>query len=138
MSHIKFLIKGARLFDGEAVVDTGSVLVEGEKIVGVAERLDAPSGTEIIDGRGMTLLPGLIDAHTHAQPPSLEHAMLFGVTTELDMFSCPEWMSEQRTQAASRNDLADIRSASVGATVLGGHPSMMIGIVFTRQFPILA
>jgi len=126
------------LFDGDAVVEAGSLLVEGEKIVAVAERLDPPSETEIINGRGMTLLPGLIDGHTHAQPPSLEHAILFGITTELDMFSCPEWMSGQREQAAVRNDLADIRSASVGATVLGGHPSMMIGIVFSEQFPTLA
>lgn len=126
------------MFDGDAVVETGSVLVEGEKIVAVAERLDTPSETKIIDGRGMTLMPGLIDAHTHAQPPSLEHAILFGITTELDMFSCPEWMSSQREQATARNDLADIRSASVGATVLGGHPSMMIGIVFAGQFPTLA
>jgi len=138
MSHAKFLIKGTRLFDGEAVVANGSVLVEGEKIAAVGASLDAPAGTEIIDGRGKTLLPGLIDAHTHAQPPSLEHAILFGVTTELDMFSYPGWMNGQRHQAASRNDLADVRSASVGATVLGGHPSMMIGIVFTEQFPVLA
>lgn len=126
------------MFDGDRVVEIGSVLVEGEKIIGVGQRLETPSGTEIIDVQGMTLLPGLIDAHTHAQPPSLEHAILFGVTTELDMFSCPEWMNDQRQQAASRNDIADIRSASVGATVLGGHPSMMIGIVFAGQFPILA
>ncbi len=138
MADAKFVIKGARLFDGDAVVEAGSVLVEGEKIVAVGERLETPSETGIIDGRGMTLLPGLIDAHTHALPPSLEHAILFGVTTELDMFSCPEWMNDQRKQAASRNDIADVRSASVGATVLGGHPSMMIGIVFTEQFPILA
>ncbi|HUY19327.1 MAG TPA: amidohydrolase family protein [Candidatus Binataceae bacterium] len=138
MPHTKFLIRGARLFDGDAVVEVGSVLVEGGKIVAVGERLESPSGTEIIDAQGMTLMPGLIDAHTHAMPPSLEHAILFGVTTELDMFSCPEWMDDQRRQAATRNDLADVRSASVGATVLGGHPSMMIGIVFAGQFPTLA
>jgi imidazolonepropionase-like amidohydrolase len=138
MAHAKYAIRGARLFDGEAVKEVGSVLVEGEKIVALGERLETLPGTEIIDAQGMTLLPGLIDAHTHAQPPSLEHALLFGITTELDMFSCPEWMSEQRIQAASRNDVADIRSASVGATVLGGHPSMMIGLVFAGQFPTLA
>ncbi len=89
-------------------------------------------------GGGKTLLPGLIDSHTHAQLPSLEHALLFGVTTELDMFSCPEWMDGQRRDAADRNDLADVRSASIGATVLGGHPSMMIGTYFAEQYPVVA
>jgi imidazolonepropionase-like amidohydrolase len=97
-----------------------------------------PSDAAIVDGRGKTLMPGLIDSHTHAQPPALEHAILFGVTTELDMFSYPEWMDGQRIDAAGRNDVADIRSASVGATVLSGHPSMMIGIVFAEQFPTVA
>lgn len=99
---------------------------------------DSTDEIEVVDGRGKTLLPGLIDSHTHAQLPSLEHALLFGVTTELDMFSCPEWMDGQRRDAADRNDLADVRSASIGATVLGGHPSMMIGTYFAEQYPVVA
>lgn len=53
------------------------------------------------------------------------------------MFTVPERLGNQRTLAAERNDVADIRSASTGATVLGGHPSMLIGLSFREQFPVI-
>ena len=46
------------------------------------------SGAKVIDGKARTLLPGLIDGHTHAFfPDHLKQAAIFGVTTELDMFT---------------------------------------------------
>ncbi|QBJ95589.1 amidohydrolase family protein [Rhodococcus sp. ABRD24] len=137
MNHAEFVIRDARVFDGEEVVERATVHVRSGLIEAVTTQFDPSGEIEVIDGRGKTLLPGLIDSHTHAQPPSLEHALLFGVTTELDMFSCPEWMDGQRRDAAERNDLADVRSASIGATVLGGHPSMMIGTYFAEQYPVV-
>jgi imidazolonepropionase-like amidohydrolase len=43
------------------------VLVDGERVaaVGASAELEVPSGAEVLDGRGMTLLPGLIDLHVH-------------------------------------------------------------------------
>ena len=43
------------------------VLVEGNRIVAVGGRdaLTVPAGAEVVDARGMTILPGLIDAHVH-------------------------------------------------------------------------
>ncbi len=47
-----------------------------------------PRDALVIDGTGLTLLPGLIDAHTHTFGVSgLQQALIFGVTTELDMFT---------------------------------------------------
>lgn len=137
MTDTGFAIRDVRVFDGEDVVEHSTVHIKGGFIESVATQFDSTADIDVIDGRGKTLLPGLIDSHTHAQPPSLENALLFGVTTELDMFSCPEWMDSQRRDAAERNDLADVRSASVGATVLGGHPSMMIGTYFDEQYPVV-
>ena len=48
---------------------------------------EVPAGLDTIDGTSQTLLPGLIDAHTHAFGNALERALQFGVTTELDMFT---------------------------------------------------
>lgn len=45
----------------------GSVVVEGDRIVGVEPGRSGPSASgRVVSLRGMTLLPGLIDAHVHA------------------------------------------------------------------------
>lgn len=63
------LLRPARVFDGVAQGphDGWAVLVRGETIaaVGPAGELKAPEGAEVVELPGATLLPGLIDAHTH-------------------------------------------------------------------------
>ncbi|MBS2028022.1 MAG: amidohydrolase family protein [Deltaproteobacteria bacterium] len=62
------LLKAARLFDGksDALVTGGvAVLVEGEKIVAVGKNVSAPAGATVVDLGDATLMPGLMDAHTH-------------------------------------------------------------------------
>src|SRR6185436_706244 len=62
-----YLLKPARIFDGESLHDRWAVLVRGEKIeaVGPASEVKAPADAKVIDLPGMTLMPGLIDAHSH-------------------------------------------------------------------------
>lgn len=63
------LLRPQRVFDAVdgATHDGWVVLVTGEKIaaVGPASEINVPPGTTTIDLPGMTLLPGLIDAHSH-------------------------------------------------------------------------
>ncbi|MBF5046595.1 amidohydrolase family protein [Aggregicoccus sp. 17bor-14] len=64
------LLRAARLFDGrsEALRQGWGVLVQGERIqeVGPADALAAKRpGVKVVDLGDATLLPGLIDAHTH-------------------------------------------------------------------------
>lgn len=59
-------LKAARLFDGRSVVSGGVTLhVRDGKIVQVGRQLAVPQGALLIDLGNRTLLPGLIDAHTH-------------------------------------------------------------------------
>lgn len=60
------VLRAARLIDGRggAVVSPAVVVVRGNKIESVGGA--APAGAQIIDLGDVTLLPGLIDAHTHA------------------------------------------------------------------------
>jgi imidazolonepropionase-like amidohydrolase len=60
-------IRAARLIDGRSATPIldAVVVVEGERIVSVGSKLAIPSGTEVIDLPTSTLLPGLIDCHTH-------------------------------------------------------------------------
>src|SRR6266849_4033018 len=64
-----YLLKPAHVFDGESAQlhDGWVVLVRSEKIeaVGSASEVKAPADTRVIDLAGMTLMPGLIDAHSH-------------------------------------------------------------------------
>lgn len=59
------LLKPARVFDGTAMHDGWSVLVEGNRIAAAGPNLAAPAGTRTIDLPGATLLPGMIEGHSH-------------------------------------------------------------------------
>ena len=64
-----YLLKPAHVFDGESsqLHDDWVVLVRGERIeaAGPAAGINAPVDAKVIDLPGMTLLPGLIEAHSH-------------------------------------------------------------------------
>jgi imidazolonepropionase-like amidohydrolase len=83
----EFVIRDVRIFDGARVIPTGQVWVQSGKIKAVGADVKAPASVRTINGAGQTLLPGLIDAHTHAFMSALKEALPFGVTTELDMFT---------------------------------------------------
>lgn len=125
------LIRDVRVFDGERVLEHRSVLVENGKISRVGDPAMKSSGAAIIDGSGRTLLPGLIDAHVHLPDHSeaaSRQALVFGVTTQLDMFSGGERLKQiKKLESEDRPEVADVRTAGVGATVPGGHPAQMGG-----------
>jgi imidazolonepropionase-like amidohydrolase len=64
---IRVALRAARLIDGRGgpPLQNAVVLVEGEKIRAVGSRLAVPAGFEVLDLGSATLLPGLIDCHTH-------------------------------------------------------------------------
>ena len=62
------LFESVRIFDGsDALTPESDVLIENGRIAAIAPHgtIAAPAGAEHIDGRGKTLLPGLIDCHVH-------------------------------------------------------------------------
>jgi len=77
------LVKAGRLLDPRTgnVLAPAAVLIEGDKIkqIGSLSQVSAPNGAKIIDLGSATLLPGLIDSHTHLLldvivPPEAESA----------------------------------------------------------------
>ena len=53
-------------------LQTADVLVEGDKIIGLAANITGVENAEIIDCTGRILLPGLFDIHVHAREPGQE------------------------------------------------------------------
>jgi imidazolonepropionase-like amidohydrolase len=68
-SENDYVLKPARVFDVESAQlhDDWTVLVHGDKIVrvGPAGTITAPAGARVIELPGLTLMPGLIEAHSH-------------------------------------------------------------------------
>ncbi len=60
-------IRAGKLIDGKSdrPISNALILVEGEKIVSITPGGSAPAGVEVIDLSHATVLPGLIDTHTH-------------------------------------------------------------------------
>lgn len=128
------LVQDVRVFDGKAVHERRSVLFDGGVIVDADFRGAPPSGARVVAGAGRTLLPGLIDAHTHAYRQS-DAPLLFGVTTQIDMFTPVPVMQEvKRAMAAGQNaQRADMFSAGTLATAPKGH-----GTQFGMPIPTLS
>jgi len=63
----RIAIRAGRLIDVRRgqVVNNAVILIDGERITAVGQGLNIPADAEIIDLTGMTVLPGLIDCHTH-------------------------------------------------------------------------
>jgi imidazolonepropionase-like amidohydrolase len=91
------LLTGARIvtMKGDEVFERGDVLVTDNRIAGVGRRgsLRPPAGTRVIDVTGKTVMPGLVDAHSHMWAPRGLHQtqvwqhlanLAYGVTTTRD------------------------------------------------------
>jgi Amidohydrolase family len=94
-------IVGATLIDGTgraAVVDSAVVISEG-RILSVGKRgeITIPQGAEVIDAKGKSILPGLIDGHCHYRDWMGEVYLAYGVVTCPNISNNPvDWIIAQR------------------------------------------
>lgn len=79
------IIKNALVFNGTQIEGIHDVSFQDDFIT---DSFTPDSNTQIIDGTGCTLLPGLIDSHIHLNSiNNLKQAAQYGVTTMLDMMT---------------------------------------------------
>jgi imidazolonepropionase-like amidohydrolase len=68
VAQTTYLLTPDRIFDGEQFVNNQSIVVSGEKITAIGSKADLlkkyPSAT-VIDLKGKTLMPGIIEGHSH-------------------------------------------------------------------------
>ncbi len=121
--EVDFAIVGAKVFDGEAFRPVQDVWVEGGRIRRFGPDLDLPADLARVDGRGRTLVPGLIDGHVHTFGGTLNDAVRFGVTTVLDQFTDPQFAASKRAvrDTLDQGNEADLFSAGMLATAAAGH-----------------
>lgn len=123
MQNKKTVVVNANVFDGIEMLGQKNVVFQNGKILCISN--DVPIDAAIIDGKGCTLLPGLIDAHVHTSEDSLRDALLFGVTTELEMQGGMTKKGRE-LQIKDKSNVADVRSSGMALSAPGGHPDELI------------
>ncbi|WP_410671371.1 amidohydrolase family protein [Amycolatopsis sp. cmx-4-68] len=113
----KTVLRNARVFDGHALTEPRTVVIDGT-VIG-----EDPAGGREVDAGGATLLPGLIDTHVHLHvPENLGTLASWGVTTGLDM-AC--WPVERVASLREVTGAADFRTAGLPAIGPGGNHAKM-------------
>lgn len=101
-----FAIIGARIEIGDGrVVENGTIVVRGDKILTVGSG-PAPSGATVIDGKGLTVYPGFIDAYS-TSGLKLPEPLASGPNPPDTMNTAPATMWRENR----KNIRADIRAA---------------------------
>jgi len=128
-----FLLRPDAVFDGEALRRGQAVLVRGNRIaaVGAAGSVTAPPGAETIELAGATLLPGLIDAHSHIMlHPYNETSWDDQVLKEsLGLRVARATVSVRDTLMAGFTTLRDLGTEGAGYTDVGIKQAIDQGII---------
>jgi hypothetical protein len=96
------VVKGGTLIDGtgRAPVENAVVVIENGRFmaVGKSGQVDFPADAEVIDARGLTVLPGFIDGHAHLEDFHGELYLHLGITTvtTIQIFQDGPWTSAQK------------------------------------------
>jgi imidazolonepropionase-like amidohydrolase len=104
--------RDVRVFDGRSdrLSDRTNVLVRGETIADIGPGVQASSGARVVDGRGRTLMPGLIDVHVH---------MTFSALPMMRLLS-PDLTPQSAEAAAARNAEAMLMRGFTSVRDMGG------------------
>ncbi len=149
-------VKAGRLIDPKSgSVSSGSViLIENGRVRAVGPSIAVPAGAKVIDLSGMTVLPGLMDCHTHLvgdyvhdkdplsdvkksaadrafeSVPNAKATLEAGFTTVRDVGSYRAFVDVAMRDAIARGDFPGPRMFVAGAylTITGGGGTMSTGL----------
>ena len=114
----KVLITNANILDSNkgTLAEGMSLLVEGNKIARIAKSIPAPDGATVIDAKGRTLTPGLIDAHVH---------LMWNVGEMALMYAAPDYLAALTLVEAKATLLRGYTSVrDTAGNVMGGKKAI--------------
>jgi imidazolonepropionase-like amidohydrolase len=138
-------IRAGHLIDGRGgpPIANAIILIEGERIVAAGRGIAIPAGAHVIDLPTSTLLPGLIDCHTHITmapgasgdqfrrsfvdaamlAPGYARATLEAGFTTIRDLGAPQFVDISLRNAIDRGDIPGPRivAATMGISATGGH-----------------
>jgi len=101
MQEVDILIEGGTVLtldDADRIIRSGSVAIRGDRIVALGPRADIGSqyrGRRVIDAAGHVVMPGLVNAHTHAAMTCFR-----GIADDLELM---EWLNKYIFPAEAKN-----------------------------------
>lgn len=126
----KIAIINARIITmkGDEVIENGTLVIENNKIIAVGNKVTIPSDAKVIDGKGKTIMPGIVDVHAHLrasydgvtpqQDWSYFANLAFGVTTSHDPSANTEMVFSQ-AEMIKAGTLVGPRVYSTGTILYG-------------------
>jgi imidazolonepropionase-like amidohydrolase len=121
----RLVVRGARLIDGTGQPPTEDVtiVVEDDRIAQVVSgTVDGRRGAQVIEARGLTVIPGLIDMHVHSRAWVWPLFLRFGVTTVRDLGSSPTYIYHARESEQAGRMVAP-RIIAAGPVLDGTPPA---------------
>jgi imidazolonepropionase-like amidohydrolase/Tol biopolymer transport system component len=119
--------------DDNEVIESGTVVVEGNEIVALGANVEVPSGAKVIDASGKTIMPGIVDVHAHVgnfrlgispqQQWEYFANLAYGVTTVHDPSSNSE-MIFSHSEAVKAGNMVGPRVFSTGVILYGADGSI--------------
>ncbi|PKV63175.1 amidohydrolase family protein [Pontibacter ramchanderi] len=113
---------------GDEVIEGGTIVVDGNRIVSVGKGIAVPKDAKVIDASGKTIMPGLVDVHAHlgtfrnGMSPKQQWSYLanlaYGVTTTHDPSSTTEMVFSQ-SEAVKAGHMVGPRIYSTGTILYG-------------------
>jgi imidazolonepropionase-like amidohydrolase len=126
-----FMLKGATVHTmAGAAIENGSVIVRNGKIIGVGKNLAAPKDVRVIDGKGMQVYPGMIDAATEVGLIEINSVRETQDITEIGKFN-PQLVALTAVNPSSghipvtRVNGVTTVATMPGGQLIGGHVSLM-------------
>ncbi len=130
-------LTGARVVTMNAarqVIDNATILIDGNRIVGIGPGLAIPRNAKVHDLAGATIIPGLIDAHAHPhiehsalhvieqQPTYLSGPLAYGVTTMVEVYG-NEYRDGWLSDMLRTGQIAGPRLFTTGSVIFGQRRS---------------